>query len=99
MKLKNLTPVEHLGTSFLDRELPTKENYNIERRIERGLFRSNKGILINSDVNGAYQIMRKVFHDAEMPVDRGCVMNPIRVNMITKNESFCKPRVKKVNKS
>ena len=87
------------GTSFLDGELPTKENYNIKRRIERGLFRSNEGVLINSDVNGAYQIMKKVFRDAEMPADRGCVMNPIRVNVLTKNESFCKPRVKKINKS
>ena len=87
------------GTSFLDGELPIKENYNIDRRIERGLFRSNEGILINSDVNGAYQIMRKVFCDAEMPADRGYVMNPIRVNVLTKNESFCKPRVKKINKS
>ena len=87
------------GTSFLDGELPTKENYNIERRIERGLFRSNEGILINSDVNSAYQIMKKVFRDAEMPAGRGYVMNPIRVNVLTKNESFCKQRVKKVNKS
>ena len=87
------------GTSFLDGELPTKKNYNIERRIERGLFRSNEGILINSDVNSAYQIMKKVFRDAEMPAGRGYVMNPIRVNVLTKNESFCKQRVKKVNKS
>ena len=79
--------------------MPIKENYTIERRIERGLFRSNEGILINSDVNGAYQIMKKVFRNAEMLVDRGCVMNPIHVNMLTKNESFCKPRVKKINKS
>ena len=78
------------GTSFLDGELPIKENYNIERRIERGLFKSNEGILINSDVNSAYQIMKKVFCDAEMPAGRGYVMNPIRVNVLTKNESFCK---------
>jgi len=49
------------GTSFLDNELPIKENYNKSRRIHRGLFKSNNGLLINSDVNGAYQIMRKVF--------------------------------------
>ena len=49
------------GTSFLDDELPCKENYNKSRRTERGLFRSNKGVLINSDVNGSFQIMKKVF--------------------------------------
>ena len=69
------------GTSFLDDELPTKENYDIGRRIKRGLFKSNDGKLINADVNAAYQIMKKVFRDAEMPTDIGLVMNPVRVNL------------------
>ena len=30
------------GTSFLDNELPIKQNYNKKRRIHRGLFKSNK---------------------------------------------------------
>lgn len=65
------------GTSFLDNEQPTKEFYNKSRRIKRGLFKSNSGKLINADVNAAYQIMKKVFCDAEMPADRGFVMNPL----------------------
>ena len=69
------------GTSFLDNEQPIKENYNKKRRVKRGLFKSNTGKLINADVNGAYQIMRKVFHDVEIPVDRGFVLNPVRVNI------------------
>ena len=69
------------GTSFLDDELPTKENYDISRRIKRGLFKTNDGKLINSDVNGAYQIMKKVFRDVEIPADIGLVMNPVRVNL------------------
>lgn len=48
------------GTSYLDRELPIKENYNKSRRIHRGLFKSNNGFLLNSDVNGSYQILKKV---------------------------------------
>ena len=48
------------GTSFLDGELPIKENYKKSRRIHRGLFKSNNGKLINSDVNGSYQILKKV---------------------------------------
>lgn len=52
------------GTSFLDNEKPVKENYEKSRRIKRGLFRSNSGLLINSDVNGALQIMKKVFPNA-----------------------------------
>lgn len=69
------------GTSFLDNELPIKENYNKKRRIKRGLFKSNSGKLINADVNAAYQIMKKVFRDAEMLADRGFVLNPVRVNI------------------
>lgn len=52
------------GTSFLDGEEPIKENYNKSRRIKRGLFKSNNGTLINSDVNGSLQIMKKVFPKA-----------------------------------
>ena len=52
------------GTSFLDNEAPIKQNYDKARRITRGLFRSNSGMLINSDVNGSLQIMKKVFPNA-----------------------------------
>lgn len=52
------------GTSFLDGEEPIKENYDKSRRIQRGLFKSNSGLLINSDVNGSLQIMVKVFPNA-----------------------------------
>ena len=69
------------GTSYLDGESPTKDNYDISRRIKRGLFKSNDGKLINADVNGAYQIMKKVFRDVERPADIGLVMNPVRVNL------------------
>lgn len=68
------------GTSFLDNEEPISKNYNKKRRITRGLFRTDTGKLINADVNAAFQIMKKVFHDVEIPVDRGFVMNPVRVN-------------------
>ena len=37
------------GTSFLNNELPIKQNYNKSRRIYRGLFKSNKGRLINNE--------------------------------------------------
>lgn len=69
------------GTSFLDNEQPIKDNYNKKRRVKRGLFKSNTGKLINADVNGAYQIMRKVFHNVEIPVDRGLILNPVRINL------------------
>ena len=46
------------GTSYLDGEKPEREYYDKARRVERGLFKSNTGILINADVNAAYQMMK-----------------------------------------
>lgn len=70
------------GTSFLDNELPIKENYNKLRRVKRGLFKSNSGKLINSDVNGSLQIMKKVFPNAYVGYGiEGLVLNPIKINI------------------
>jgi putative transposase len=69
------------GTSFLDNEEPIKDNYNIKRRIKRGLFKSNNGTLINADVNGSLQIMRKVFPNAFADGIVGCLI-PSRVNLV-----------------
>ena len=49
------------GTSYLDNELPIKDFYDKSRRIQRGLFKTNKNKLINSDVNAAFQITKKVY--------------------------------------
>ena len=68
------------GTSFLDGEMPDKSAFNKSRRIKRGLFKSNQGKLINADVNAAYQIMKKVFRDVEIPTDRGFVINPVCIS-------------------
>ncbi|WJM13683.1 RNA-guided endonuclease InsQ/TnpB family protein [Geobacillus stearothermophilus] len=69
------------GTSFLDGEAPIKENYDKNRGIKRGLFKSNKGILINADVNGAYNIMRKVFPKAFANGVEGVGLHPVKLNV------------------
>lgn len=69
------------GTSFLDGELPIKENYDKSRRIKRGLFKSAKNIIINADLNGSYQIMKKVFPDVFANGIEGAGLHPIRVNI------------------
>ncbi len=69
------------GTSFLDNELPVKENYNKNRRIKRGLFKSNEGKLINADLNGSYQIIKKVFPKAFANGIEGVGLHPFRVNI------------------
>lgn len=70
------------GTSFLDNEEPTKENYDRQRRIYRGLFVSKSGKTINADVNGAYQIMKKVVPDAFSEGIEGAGLHPIRLNIV-----------------
>lgn len=69
------------GTSFLDEEDPIKENYNKDRRIFRGLFQSEKGEYINADVNGSYQIMKKVFPNIFMNGIEGAGSHPLVVNI------------------
>jgi transposase, IS605 OrfB family, central region len=69
------------GTSFLDNEEPIKANYDKSRRVQRGLFVSNNGTKINADVNGAYQIMRKVFPKVNADGIQGVALHPIRVSV------------------
>jgi len=69
------------STSFLDGEEPCEENKNKKRRIHRGLFKSNKGVMINADLNGAYQIIKKVFPNAFSDGIEGVGLHPVRVNL------------------
>ena len=64
------------GTSFLDGEAPTKDHYDKSRRIHRGLFQANAGRKINADINGAYQIMRKVFPNVTADGIEGVALRP-----------------------
>ena len=68
------------GTSFLDNEKPVRTDYDKRRRVHRGLFVSNNGIKINADVNGAYQIIRKVFPKVNADGIEGAALHPVRVN-------------------
>lgn len=69
------------GTSFLDNEDPIKENYRKERRVYRGLFIANCGKKINADVNGAYQIMKKVFPKIFINGIEGAGLHPTIINL------------------
>ncbi len=50
--------------SFLDDESITHHDKYLGKRISRGLFQSRQGIIINADVNGAYNILKKAFPKA-----------------------------------
>nr|DAN33192.1 MAG TPA: endonuclease [Caudoviricetes sp.] len=65
--------------SFLDGEtLEEHENY-LGKRIERGLFKSAKGKLINADLNGSLNILRKVVGDFSYPIE--VCSTPLRVTL------------------
>ena len=49
------------------------------RRVKRGLYRAADGRHLNADVNGAYNIIRKVAPDAFVQGSRGCVVHPVRL--------------------
>jgi putative transposase len=49
------------------------------RRVKRGLYRAADGRHINADVNGAYNIIRKVAPDAFAQGSSGCVVHPVRL--------------------
>jgi putative transposase len=49
------------------------------KRVKRGLYRAGDGRHINADVNGAYNIIRKVAPDAFAQGSRGCVVHPLRL--------------------
>jgi putative transposase len=68
--------------SSLDFEPICKKEEYIGKRIKRGLFRTKKGKLINSDVNGSLNIGRKVIGDVFIPSDIGFVFNPIKINSL-----------------
>ena len=70
------------GASFVDEEEPTKENYNKSRRVHRGLFIGNNGIQINADVNGAYQIMKKVIPNAFANGIEGAGLHPLTIKLV-----------------
>ena len=50
--------------SFLDGETIEKHNTYMGKRVKRGLFKSNNGRLINADLNGALNILRKEIPNA-----------------------------------
>lgn len=76
-------------TSALDNETPCWNNGNqsrkkqgkspINRRIKRGLFKTNDGILVSADINGAMQIIRKVFPKISFADGiAGVVLRPVK---------------------
>ena len=60
-----------------------KPPYGRTRRVKRGLYQSAVGTLINADVNGALNHLRKVAGDSVIPriISSGRVNRPVRVKL------------------
>lgn len=60
-----------------------KQPYGDSRRIKRGLYKSITGQLINADINGAINILRKVAGDSvlEQIISSGLVNRPGRIKL------------------
>ena len=75
--------------SFIDNEEIKKKEVYDGRRTKRGLYKSKDGRLINADINGSYNIMRKGLAKVALddrivsyPECRGFVCNPDKFNLL-----------------
>ena len=73
--------------SYLDNEPVEKHNTYKGKRVKRGLFKTEKGYLINADVNGAANILVKFLTSNSQHLPRvvakryGCVNHPPRLKL------------------
>jgi putative transposase len=70
----NLDPIPVYGENSADRVK------FCGKRIKRGLYKIASGRLINADVNGSYNILRKAIPNAFSDGIESCVVQPRRVN-------------------
>ncbi|MEG3925460.1 MULTISPECIES: transposase [unclassified Microcoleus] len=70
----NLDPIPVYGENGADYVLFSG------KRIKRGLYKTSSGRLINADVNGSYNILRKAIPNAFSNGIGSCVVQPRRVN-------------------
>ena len=73
--------------SFLDSDnIPVykkeKEYTFSGKRVKRGLYKSKKGLIINADVNGSYNIIRKAIPNAFADGIEGVVVHPNEVKFV-----------------
>ena len=74
--------------SFIDNEEIKKKEVYDGKRTKRGLYKSKDGRLINADINGSFNIMRKGLKKVALddkvtyPECRGFVYNPDKFNLV-----------------
>jgi putative transposase len=73
--------------SFLDKEPIGKHERYLGKRVKRGLFRAANGQFINADVNGSYNIIRKVAPEIFEGVE-GFVVHPLRIDRLKQTKDL-----------
>ena len=63
--------------SFLDNEPLGKKDTYLGKRVKRGLYKTAKGRLINADLNGSLNILKKVIGEFQYPIEACCT--PTRI--------------------
>ena len=82
IKVKEISERYTSGISAIDEEEIIRENYNKKRRINRGIFVTEKGKKINADINGSLNILRKYIKrnspNQEIAMDNGREQRPLK---------------------
>ena len=63
--------------SFIDNEPIKKHENYLGKRVKRGLFKSKEGKLINADLNGSLNILKKVIGEFQYPIEVCCT--PVQI--------------------
>nr|DAK38059.1 MAG TPA: endonuclease [Caudoviricetes sp.] len=65
--------------SFLDNEPLGKKDTYLGKRVKRGLYKTAKGKLINADLNGSLNILKKVVGELQYPIE--VCSTPVRITL------------------
>jgi len=90
-KMNGLNLIKHEESytskcSSIDLEPVTKHENYLGNRIKRGLFKTSKGLIINADVNGSLNILRKAIPNVIFTNGiEGCAVNPKRIKSFKHN--------------
>jgi putative transposase len=74
--------------SFLDAEPIRKLKTYLGQRVKRGLFRASDGRLINADINGSYNILRKAIPHVFNNGLAGIVLHPVQLLLEYPHKAF-----------
>ena len=75
-----------------------KQDEYLGKRVKRGLFQSSIGKLINADINGALNILRKVVGDSvSQIINSGLLFNPVKIRDLYDLNSLQKELLNCVN--